>query len=210
MFRAILVDDDKWALADIRAVFQSIESGFELVGAFTNADDALVYLMNHPVDLVMTDICMGGKSGFDLLRLTAENHLSFISIIISGHDDFQYVQNAFINRCFYYLLKPVKKAELAEAGPRLRGNRLRAGKGAAGRRRRTRGHHRLRPRRSVSERAFQRAVFAGGHGRFALYKPELSQPGVLTAQRLYHFAVSQYSARAAGEGAARRKWAEYS
>ena len=40
--------------------------------------------------------------------------LSFISIIISGHDDFQYVQNAFINRCFYYLLKPVKKAELAE------------------------------------------------------------------------------------------------
>ena len=82
MFRAILVDDDKWALADIRAVFQSIESGFELAGAFTNADDALVYLMNHPVDLVMTDICMGGKSGFDLLRLTAENHLSFISIII--------------------------------------------------------------------------------------------------------------------------------
>lgn len=114
MFRAILVDDDKWALADIRAVFQSIESGFELAGAFTNADDALVYLMNHPVDLVMTDICMGGKSGFDLLRLTAENRLSFISIIISGHDDFQYVQNAFINRCFYYLLKPVKKAELAE------------------------------------------------------------------------------------------------
>lgn len=112
MYKTIIVDDDAWARADMRMIAE--DCGLDIAGEFFCAEDALVYLFANPVDIVITDICMPGQSGLNLIRMARQNNLNYIYIVITGHEDFKYVQEAFKNHVFYYLLKPIKDDEMRE------------------------------------------------------------------------------------------------
>ena len=114
MYTAIIVDDDQWARVDIRTSFEQLSCGFEIVAEFASAEKALGWMYTHPVDLVFTDICMTKQSGLDMIRLARENSIEAVFVIISGYDDFHYVQEAFRNQVFYYMLKPIKDDELRD------------------------------------------------------------------------------------------------
>ncbi len=107
MYRAMIVDDDRWALEDMRKSFDFASHGFDLVGAFLNAEDALVVILEDPPDLVITDICMESVSGLEMIRACREKRLETVFILVSGYSDFEYVQEAFRNQVFFYLLKPL-------------------------------------------------------------------------------------------------------
>ena len=112
MYKVIIVDDDFWARADIRASFESISSRFEIVAEFDCSEKALRWMYSNPVDLVITDICMDRQSGLEMIRVAKENNVHAIWVIISGYDDFHYIQEAFRNQVFYYMLKPISNEEL--------------------------------------------------------------------------------------------------
>ena len=112
MYTAIIIDDDQWARVDIRASFEQHGTGFDVVAEFASAEEALLWLRTHPVDLVMTDICMAQQSGLDMIRTARESGLDSVFVIISGYDDFKFVQEAFRNQVFYYMLKPIQDEEM--------------------------------------------------------------------------------------------------
>lgn len=112
MYKVILVDDDRWARADIRASLESIGCGFEIAAEFENAPTALAWLDGHHADLIITDICMARQSGLDMIRVAREEGLDALYVIISGYDDFSYIQEAFRHQVFYYMLKPLNDGEL--------------------------------------------------------------------------------------------------
>lgn len=112
MYRAIIVDDDLWARADIRASFESLTTSFEVVAEFGSAEDALRWMYSNQVDLVVTDICMNRRSGLEMIRIAKENNIHAIWVILTGYDDFSYIQDAFVNQVFYYMLKPIRNDEM--------------------------------------------------------------------------------------------------
>ena len=107
MHTVIIVDDDKWALRDIQYSFRFRERGFEVIGAYENAESALEAIRLRPPDLIVSDVCMASASGLDLARSCRDMGLKSIVVIVSGYDRFSYVREALQSGVFDYLLKPV-------------------------------------------------------------------------------------------------------
>lgn len=114
-YGCILVDDDIWALRDLETIFPFSEYGFVVKGTYRNAADAFEAIREiHPA-LVITDICLGGKSGLELIddcrRLGYEGEF----LIISGYSEFDYARHAIKQDVCTYLLKPIDADECREA-----------------------------------------------------------------------------------------------
>lgn len=115
MRKAILVDDDHWALADIRASLSLEKHSFNDVSEFTSAEKAYQAILNERPDLIVTDICMADLNGIDLVRRCREKMIDAYIIIISGYDRFEFAQQALNVGANYYLLKPLKDADVKQA-----------------------------------------------------------------------------------------------
>ena len=112
MNRVLIVDDDRWAVEDIRASFRFEQWGFEVAAVCASAEEALPVLLSERPELVVSDIRMGSMSGLELIRTCREQGLQSIFVIVSGYDDFCYVQDAFRYGVFVYLLKPLDDSQV--------------------------------------------------------------------------------------------------
>lgn len=114
MYQVIIVDDDKWAIEDIKHSFSFSEWDFEIAGEFLDSKIALERILVNPPDLVLSDIRMEPYSGLELARMCAGHELQSLFVIISGYDSFPYAQEAFRYNVFDYLLKPITDRQVKE------------------------------------------------------------------------------------------------
>lgn len=119
-YRAILVDDEYWALEILKRIFPWAQYGFEVEAAFMDAGEALRYIREHPVDLVVTDIRMPGFSGLDLLHEYRAGGGEAEFVITSGYSEFEYARTALHENAFDYCLKPIKAQEAESVLARVR------------------------------------------------------------------------------------------
>lgn len=73
----------------------------------------------HP-DILITDIRMPGCDGLELIRSAKQIMPDLEVVIISGYAHFEYAQSAMKYGAGYYLLKPIKQAELMETLEKIR------------------------------------------------------------------------------------------
>lgn len=119
MRSVMLIDDDIWALADMRETFHFDRYGFEIAGEYRSAEDAVRAMEAKPADLIVSDICMSAGSGLDLAALCAEKYPDTVIILVSGHERFDFAQEAIRQGVFAYLLKPLLDSEVARTMERL-------------------------------------------------------------------------------------------
>ena len=81
----ILVVDDEPSLVTLLS-YNLIKSGFEVVTA-TSGDEARNQLANHPIDLMLLDVMLPGKSGVDLTRELRGEQNRIPIIMITALDD---------------------------------------------------------------------------------------------------------------------------
>jgi two-component system nitrogen regulation response regulator GlnG len=98
-----LVDDD----ASIRWVLErALKNAGMQSTSFESAEAALQALRNKAPDVLMTDVRMSGKSGFDLLRSVNDSHPNLPVIVMTAHADLSSAVSAFGSGAFEYLPKP--------------------------------------------------------------------------------------------------------
>lgn len=119
MRSVILIDDDVWALADMRETFHFDRYGIEIIGEYRSAEEAAAALERNRPDLVVSDICMSAGTGLDLAALCAEKYPDTVVILVSGHERFDYAREAIRQGVFAYLLKPLLDSEVAQTMERL-------------------------------------------------------------------------------------------
>lgn len=112
MTKLILVDDEKLILDSVNKYLSRFLPEFEVCGRFYNGEDALAYLIDHPIDIVITDICMPDMDGLELSREICNRFPQCITIIISGYSEFEYARTAIKYNVLNYLLKPLDFREL--------------------------------------------------------------------------------------------------
>lgn len=113
-----LVEDERWALAELVALFKPYEPQHRVL-AFENGEDALEAAKSIVPHLVLTDITMPGMDGVELLAELGRLHPDTKGIILSVHDDFAYAQRGMQTGVTDYLLKPVRKEILYRAVDRM-------------------------------------------------------------------------------------------
>jgi YesN/AraC family two-component response regulator len=111
-YRLLLVEDEKWVRTGLRKVVE--KAGLPVTVAYEAAHgmEALDWLQLHQADLMLTDIRMPVMDGLMLLEEMKLREYGADVIIVSGHDDFKYAQQAIRRGAFDYLLKPVEIDEL--------------------------------------------------------------------------------------------------
>lgn len=113
--KVLLADDEPFILEGLSVLVDWEKEGCEIVKKASNGKEALEYLREHPVDLVITDIKMPVMTGLRLLETVREEKVSdAFFIILSGYNDFSYAQQAIRYSCMDYLLKPVQEDALLE------------------------------------------------------------------------------------------------
>lgn len=113
MLRVLLVDDEPFIVHGLAVLIDWEREGYKIVGTAANGMEALWYLRENEVDLIIADIKMPIMTGIELLeKIRTEKISEAYFVILSGYNDFNYAQQAIRYDCMDYVLKPIRQEEL--------------------------------------------------------------------------------------------------
>lgn len=118
MLQMLIVDDEK----EIReGLFAWPWKGLniETVGCCSHGLEALQFLANNPVDIVLTDIRMPFMDGLELMEVLKRQYPFIHVIILSGYSDFEYARKALQLGAVDYILKPIVFEEMIQCMKKL-------------------------------------------------------------------------------------------
>jgi len=110
VLRTIIVEDEHGGRNALRSILKSMDEVL-LVGEASNADEAKILILEEAPDLVLLDIEMPFKNGFDLLSEIPKRN--FEVIFTTAYDS--YAIKAIKFSALDYLLKPIDPEELKVA-----------------------------------------------------------------------------------------------
>lgn len=109
----LLIVDDEYYI--VQGIVKIIRDNFSEIGQIYeaySAEQAKRIIEREAVQILITDIEMPQESGFSLVAWIQANAYSIACLILSGHQRFDYAQQALHLRCQSYILKPVDKSQL--------------------------------------------------------------------------------------------------
>ena len=102
--RVILADDHTLVRAGVRRILEE-QPGFEVVAEVADGDAALAALRAHEADVLVLDLSMPGRDGFDVLGQARLVRPGLRVLVLSMHAGGEYVQRAVREGADGYLLK---------------------------------------------------------------------------------------------------------
>ena len=112
--RVIIADDHAVVRQGIRSVLEEVE-GLEVVAEAADGDEALLLTDEHEPDVVVLDVTMPGKTGLEVAKELRDGGSGVRVLILSMHDDPEYVLQAVRAGADGYVLKDMAPAELRAA-----------------------------------------------------------------------------------------------
>lgn len=113
--KVLIVDDEKHVRTVVRKLIDWGTYGIDTVLEAEDGADAIQIIRGEQPQLVITDIMMPVKSGVELMEWMEVHAPDCKKIVISGHNDFEYVRHTVKYGGIDYLLKPIDKKQLQEA-----------------------------------------------------------------------------------------------
>ena len=114
MIPVLLVDDESLTCTFLAEKIPKLNPAFSIAGTASNGMEALEFIENNQVDLVITDIKMPVMSGLELCNEIKKRFPSVMTVILSGHGEFDYVREAIKYSVMDYMIKPIVNSELAD------------------------------------------------------------------------------------------------
>lgn len=114
-YKVFFVEDEIVTREGIRDNVDWRADGFELCGEAPDGEIALPLLQTTKPDVLITDIKMPFMDGLQLSKIVRERLPRTKIVILSGHDEFEYAQEAIKLGVTEYLLKPVTAQDIHHA-----------------------------------------------------------------------------------------------
>ena len=114
MIRLLVVDDHTIVRQGLRRIFED-ENGMEVGGEAANGVEALKMLRSEKFDVVILDISMPVKNGFDTLKQIVDGYSGVKVIILSMYPEDQYAVRLMKAGASGYMLKDTAPEQLVDA-----------------------------------------------------------------------------------------------
>ena len=114
-YKIMIVDDERIVRDAIASSIEWENYGIEVVFSAANALEALDFIDNNEVNLMLIDIRMPVIDGIELLKRVHDKKKDIDCIILTGHAEFEYAQQAVHYGAKDYLLKPIDEDTLLKA-----------------------------------------------------------------------------------------------
>ena len=108
----LVVDDEYYIVQGILNFVNKEELMIDEIFTAYSADQARRILEKETVDLLLLDIEMPKENGLEFMEWMRQNDYTITTIILTGHQRFDYAHQALEMHCYSYLLKPVNRAKL--------------------------------------------------------------------------------------------------
>lgn len=113
MIKILLCDDHPLVLEGMKLILQE-ERGIEIVGCVFNGQQALDFIADQEVDILIMDVNMPVLNGLETLKLINKDNYDVHVILLSMLDDGPIIKQAIQYGCKAYLLKNASKKEIME------------------------------------------------------------------------------------------------
>lgn len=110
----VIVDDESIFRKGLRKIIAELDSDWNIVGEAKDGYEALQLIEELQPDAILTDIRMPRMNGIQLQQLTRERFPNLLCVVISGYDDFSYVQQSMRQGASDYMMKPIEREELSK------------------------------------------------------------------------------------------------
>ena len=117
VIRTVVVDDERPARNELCFLLEQLDD-VDVVGQASNGVDAMQVIREQKPDLVLLDIHMPGRTGFEVARELLLREVKTSVVFVTAFD--QYAIEAFEVNAVDYLLKPVEAGRLAHTIERVR------------------------------------------------------------------------------------------
>ncbi|MEX2442161.1 MAG: response regulator [Alkalispirochaeta sp.] len=118
-FSVVIVDDEAVVREGVRDRVDWKSLGFSVAGDYEDGRAALEAVRAAPPDVILTDIRMPFVDGIELTRTVAREFPAVRVLLLTGHDEFEYAQEAVRLQVWDFLLKPISSRELSVVLERL-------------------------------------------------------------------------------------------
>lgn len=115
MHKVMIVDDERIIREGIRQLIEWDQLGMEIIGVYENGVQAYDAIVRDMPDIVITDNKMPDMDGLQLIELLHDQYPDIRFIMLTGYDDFEYVQRAIKYGVKDYILKPCDENEITES-----------------------------------------------------------------------------------------------
>ena len=112
MYKMIIVDDEPLELSLISSLKIWNQYGIEIIATYEYAPDALSFIKENKVDIILSDICMSGMNGIDFFKEAKLISPEVIFIFVTAYNNFEYMHTAIVYNAFDYIVKPVTNEAL--------------------------------------------------------------------------------------------------
>ena len=112
--QVLVIDDHQLIINGLKSILQD-EEDVAFAGGANNMYDAMTFLEQHPVDVVLTDISMPGTSGIEITRKIKELYPEIQVLALTMHEDITMISNMIEAGASGYILKRSNMNEILDA-----------------------------------------------------------------------------------------------
>ena len=113
-YQVLIADDEPIIREGIRDAVDWEALGMEVVAEAEDGEEALELALSQPIDIMLVDMNMPFLDGIGLMKRMKEERPECRFVIITGHDEFAYAQEAIRLGVKDYILKPVNADHLIQ------------------------------------------------------------------------------------------------
>jgi len=117
--KILIVDDEKWVRKGILHKISKLPYTYTWIKEASDGRLALELIEEEQPDIIITDIKMDDLDGISFIKEVRKRGLAIRFMIISGHAEFQYAEEALNMGVMGYLLKPIQDARFYDTFQKL-------------------------------------------------------------------------------------------
>ena len=111
--RIAVIEDEEGSREGLIRLIESIGEEFQVVGEASDAYEGMELVRRVLPDLVITDVCMSGMDGIEMIEeMQKTSWCKSQFVIVSAYSEFAYAQRALRFKVSDYLLKPISYEEV--------------------------------------------------------------------------------------------------
>lgn len=110
--KIVVADDEKLIRLGLKKIIEEYNDNYTVCGLAANVDEAIEMIEKLHPNVVISDLCMPDREGFDLLEYINNNKPYIKHFVISGYEDKIYLKKCIKYNTLEYLSKPIDKSEL--------------------------------------------------------------------------------------------------
>lgn len=115
LYKVLLVDDEEIIREGLKQFINWEIIGFKVVGSLADGRDAIEYISNNQVDLILTDVKMTYVSGVELAKFISKYHPDIRVVFLSAYSEFNYAVEAMKYKAEDYILKTASSEEIEKS-----------------------------------------------------------------------------------------------